>query len=273
MFIGWLRKNSFKTDIDEFAKKITIDVNLVLKTVEENLNLCFGAYDNDKKLVAFITGYQFQNTVLINNFYYLDDVSSDVKKRLIKLLLDNNYDLKNTILFMAKNQTELPIFKRFKFKEYAKFKKAVFSGGGAAFNFSNVTAKSISNENFLPTIHKLDSEAFDDDRFEYITKNVMKQSSLVLSTQFGYQHSYAIDKSLVKISPWIMVDEAFTDAEKLIRGVIYHRGLKRLFAFIPKDVKEITELYEKYGFKLVDDFTLIYLNDKPNINLESLYGF
>lgn len=273
MFIGWLRKNSFRTDLGEFSKNISIDTNLVLTTVEENLKLCYGAYNDDKKLVAFITGFQFQNTILINNFYYLDGVSNDVKKRLIKLLLDNNYDCKQTILVMAKNTTELPLFKRFKFKEYARFKKAVFSGGGAAFNFSNATAKSISNENFLPTIHKLDGDAFNDDRFEYITKNVMKQSSLVLSTQFGYQHSYAIDKSLVKISPWIMVDEAFTDAEKLLRGVIYHRGLKRIFSFIPKDVKEITDLYESYGFKLVDDYTLIYLNEKPSINLASVYGF
>ena len=66
MFIGWIRKNSFKADIDEFSKNISIDTNLVLSTLEDNLNLCFGAYDDSKKLVAFITGYQFSNTILIS---------------------------------------------------------------------------------------------------------------------------------------------------------------------------------------------------------------
>lgn len=272
MFIGWLRKNSFKTDLDIFEKEIAIDANLVLNTVKEHPNLCFGAYDSGK-LVAFITGYHFKNTILINNFYYLPNVTIDVKKRLIKLLLTNNYDDKSTILFMAKDQTELPILKRFKFKEYARFKKAIFNGGGAAFSFSNATAKSISGENYLPTINRLDADAIGDERLEYVTSTVTKQSSLMLSTQFGYQHSYAINKSLVKISPWIMVDEAFTDAEKLIRGVIYHRGLKKIFAYIPKDIKEITDLYESYKFSLEDNYTLVYLNEKPSINLASVYAF
>ncbi len=272
MFIGWLRKSSFKTDLEEFSKDRLVDTNLVLNTVNENQDLCFGAYD-ERKLIAFITAFRFQNSILINNFYYDDNVSSDVKKRLINLLLNNSYDENSPILFMAKDKTELPILKRFKFKEYAKFKKAVFNGGGAAFNFSNATAKSISGDNYITTIHKLDADAMGYDRVEYITRSVMKQSSLMLSTQFGYQHSYAVDKTLVKISPWIMVDEAFTDAEKLIRGVIYHRGLKKLLAYIPKDVKEITDLYESYNFKLVDDYTLVYLNEKPNINLASVYAF
>ena len=80
-------------------------------------------------------------------------------------------------------------------------------------------------------------------------------------------------KSIVKLSPWIMVDEAFTDAEKLLRGVIYHRGLKRIISFIPKDVKEVVELYQSYNFELKEDYQLLYMNKKPNIHLESIYGF
>ena len=150
----------------------------------------------------------------------------------------------------------------------------MFSVGiSSSFNFSNATAKSISGENYLPIIKKLDKEALNEDRYTYITHIVSKQSSLLLATSFGFQHSYGINKNIIKISPWIMVDEAFTDAEKLIRGVLYHRGLKTIVAFIPSEVKEIVELYKSYKFEVVESFRLLYLNKKPKINLASIYGF
>jgi hypothetical protein len=271
MFIGWIRKNSFATDIQTLAKNVLVDENLVLNTVNENQALSFGAYENNE-LQAFISAYSFDNSILINNFYYVDGFDNEYKKRLIKILLNNINSEDKTILFMA-SKDEVPVFKRFGFKGYANFKRAVYSGGAAAFNFSNATAKSISGENYTSIVHKLDSQAFQEDRADYITHKMVKSSSLFLSTDFGYQHSYALGKSVVKLSPWIMVDEAFTDAEKLLRGVIYHRGLKRIVSFIPKDVKEIFNLYESYNFEMKDDYQLIYANKKPNINLESIYGF
>ena len=69
-----------------------------------------------------------------------------------------------------------------------------------------------------------------------------------------------------------MEDASFSDAEKLLRGVIYHRGLKKIIAFIPSDVKEITDLYKSYKFELKDRMLLMYKNQKPSINLEMIYG-
>jgi len=57
-----------------------------------------------------------------------------------------------------------------------------------------------------------------------------------------------------------------------MRGVIYHRGLKKIIAFIPSDVEEITNLYQTYKFEITDGYELMYLNDKPNINIEMIYG-
>lgn len=272
MFVGWIRKASFEKDLKEFSLDTAVDENLVLNSVNENQSLCFGAYEQNK-LQALITAYNFENTILINNFYYKNDFTSDLKKRLIKILLNNICDEKKTILIMANKNGESDIFKDFGFEKFADFKKAVYSSGGAVFNFSNATAKSISGENYISIIKKLDIKAFNDDRIDYITQKLAKSSSLFLSTPFGYIHSYAVGKSAVKISPYIMVDEAFADAEKLLRGVIYHRGLKKLIAFIPKEVKEITDLYASYNFQLKDDFELMYKNKKPDINLESIYGF
>jgi len=271
MFIGWIRKKTFYDDLAQMASNITIDINLLKQTFEEDQSLAFGAYEEDK-LVAIITAFSFENSILINNFYYLRDISDDILKRVIKVLISNIYNDKKSIMIMASIK-EQDIFKELGFKKYANFKKAVHSGGAVAFNFSNATAKSISNPNYLTTLKKLDNDTFKYDRYEYITQIIAKQSSLILSTNFGYQHSYAINKNIVKISPWIMVDEAFSDSEKLIRGVLYHRGLKTVVAFIPKSVKEIVDLYKSYKFELIEDFALMYLNKKPSMNLASIYAF
>jgi hypothetical protein len=271
MFIGWLRKASLKEDLKKLSESVLIDENLILNSFEEDQNLCFGAYEGED-LKAVITAYSFKDSILINNLCYTEDTDTEVIKRVLKVLMNNIADTSQTILFMA-NIKESKIFAKLGFKKYARFKKAVHSGEAVAFNFSNATAKSITRPNYLGTIKKLDFDALNEDRYDYITEICSKVSSLTLSTEFGYQHSYAINKNHIKISPWIMVDEAFTDAEKLIRGVLYHRGLKTLISIIPADIKEITDLYKSYKFELKSDLYLVYLNKKPNINLASVYGF
>ena len=271
MFIGWIRAKSFSADLEAFSNVVTIDKSVVLKTFHQDQSLCFGAYD-EKTLVAFISAYEMQNTILINNFHYMPNIKDDIKKRLVKLLLNNINDESKSICIMSKKD-EKTMLMAFGFKEYAKFKKAIYSGGAPAFNFSNATAKSIAQENYMPTVTKLDKRAFNEARSDYIKDVLFKQSSLVLSTEFGYQHSYAIDKTLIKISPWVMEDAAYIDAEKILRGVIYHRGLKKIMAFVPSDVAEITNLYKSYNFDLSEEYSLLYTNSKPNIDLEMVYGF
>lgn len=271
MFVGWLRKNSFQNDLEEFAKSRTVDKNLILNSVFHSSTLAAGAYDGDI-LKAFITAYGFDSTVLINNFYYQDKVGEDIQKRVLNVLLDNIEGDGKTVLFLAR-YSEKKLLEESGFKVYGKFKKAVYSGGGVSFNFTNATAKRISGENYVPIINKIDKKCFKENRTEYVTKKMFKTSSLLLSTDNGYQHSYGVNKNLIKISPWIMESGAYDDAEKIMRGVIYHRGLKQIVSFIPESVKEITDLYQSYKFELVEDFYLMYKNKKPDISLEMIYGF
>jgi hypothetical protein len=88
----------------------------------------------------------------------------------------------------------------------------------------------------------------------------------------GFLHSYVVNKRFIKISPWLMDSEAFIDAEKLLRGVLYYRGLKKIYAYAPSNEKEIIELYQSYKFKIDGDFKLMYLTELPDIKLENLYG-
>ncbi|MDD2698537.1 MAG: hypothetical protein PHF17_07050 [Arcobacteraceae bacterium] len=268
MFVGWIRKNSLEKDLEDLSAKVLLDKLSILKAMEDDESLCYGIYDGTK-LSGILTAINLEKTLLINNFVYLSNVNKTIRERIISLFF-KNITTNKTILFLAKTD-EIDIFKSFDFLEFGKFLKATYKGG-AVFNFTNAMSKYISNENYLPIIKQVDFLAFNEDRVDFITKNA-KQSSLLLSTKFGYQHSYALDKAIIKISPWIMDIEAFDDAEKLLRGVIYHRGLKILITFIPADVPDIVELYESYNFKFESGYKLLYKNEKPNINIEMIYGF
>lgn len=268
MFVGWIRKNSLEKDLETLSSKVLLDKNGILKAFEEDQSLCYGIYEKEN-LVGILTAMSLEHTILINNFAYLSNVNKTIRERIIALFF-KNISTSKTILFLAKSD-EIDIFSNFGFVQYGNFLKATYKGG-AVFNFTNAMGKHISTENYLPIIKQIDFLAFNEDRVDFITKNA-KPSSLLLSTKFGFQHSYAIDKAIIKISPWIMDDGAFDDAEKLLRGVIYHRGLKILIAFIPADILEIKELYESYNFKFESGYKLLYKNERPNINLEMVYGF
>ncbi len=268
MFVGWIRKDTLERDLETLSMKLLLDISSIKKAIDEDQSLCFGIYDG-VKLVGILTAHEVDKSVIINNFVYLSIVTKPLRQRLIDLLFKNLLTNK-TIIFLAKTD-EIELFKPFGFEPFGKFTKATYKGG-AVFNFTNAMGKYISNENYLQTMKQIDFIAFDEDRMEYLTKSI-KSSSLILSTTFGYQHSYALDKAIIKISPWIIDSGAFDDAEKLLRGVIYHRGLKILIAFFPSDIVEIKELYESYNFQFESGYQLLYKNQKPNINLEMVYGF
>jgi len=269
MFVGWIRKNSFRNDLEAFSQEVWVDKGVILNSFD-NASLIFGAY-HGQELIAFVTLYEMENLYLLNGFYYKPDATQEIKERLLKILFNNLYDEVRSVVVLA-HKAEMEIFAKAGFKPLHRFTKATYSGGGVAFNFSNAMAKSINRENYHSTMLQLNKRAMGDEMMEYITKNIFKSSSLVLSTEFGYQHSYALDKSTIKISPWIMEEGAFDDAEKLIRGVIYHRGLKKIITFIPKDVETIVDLYQSYKFDLEGEYALMYKSTQPSIDIEMVYG-
>lgn len=270
MFVGWIRQASLEKDLNEFEKSCVVDKNLILNSAFYNQSLCFGIYEGNL-LKGLISAYCFEKTILINNFYYTQELESSLKTRLINILLKNISEEDKSILVISRGD-EKSMFEGFGFKSLAPFKQVLYSGG-AVFNFTNATSKAISNENFLPTLKRVDTKCFAEDRSVYITKSMFKTSSLLLSSELGYQHSYALSKNIIKLSPWIMQEDNFDDGEKLLRGVLYHRGLKKILAFVPADEEEITNLYKSYKFEFLEDYELLYKNDKPDINTKMIYGF
>lgn len=267
MFIGYL-KNGFENALDELIRKNTLfDLELLKKTYQVFPEYCFAAYENSQ-IMGVISAYSFDNHLYINVLEVVDE-AKDILKRLVSLLLKNISEQNVMVLVEDKYQKELECLS---FNTYCNMYKFMHSGEAVAFNFSNSTAKQVSGENYDEVSRRLDKKAFSLNRENYLRKDCVFSNSLKLSTTHGYLHSYVVNKRYIKISSWIMDNEAFLDAEKLLRGVLYYRGLKKIYGFAPANEKEIVDLYKSYKFEIDGNFKLMYLNEEPKIILENLYG-
>ena len=105
----------------------------------------------------------------------------------------------------------------------------------------------------------------------YIKNELEFASSLKLSTQLGFLHSRALENKIL-ISPWGMASEAYMEAEKLFRAVLYYRGLKKIVAYVPDEV-EILSLYNSYKFEKQSEYCVVYHGKKPTWQIDNIYAF
>ena len=267
MFIGYL-KNGFEDSLEELSNNNPLfDLELLKQTYNVYPQYCFAAYENSK-IIGVLSAYSFDSYLYVNVIEVLDGYD-DILKRLISLLT-RNFPNENILLLIESDKSQE--LENLGFKTYSDFVRFVHSGEAVAFNFSNSTAKQVSGEHYDEIAKKVDKKVFNVNRENYIKTDCIFSNSLKLSTGYGYLHSYVVNKRFIKISPWIMDNEAFLDAEKLLRGVLYYRGLKKIYGYAPKNVKEIVDLYQSYKFKIDGDFKLMYLKDRPNIVLDNLYA-
>lgn len=267
MFIGYL-KNGFEDSLEELSNNNPLfDLELLKQTYNVYPQYCFAAYENSK-IIGVLSAYSFDSYLYVNVIEVLDGYD-DILKRLISLLT-RNFPNENILLLIESDKSQE--LENLGFKTYSDFVRFVHSGEAVAFNFSNSTAKQVSGEHYDEIARKVDKKVFNVNRENYIKTDCIFSNSLKLSTGYGYLHSYVVNKRFIKISPWIMDNEAFLDAEKLLRGVLYYRGLKKIYGYAPKNVKEIIDLYQSYKFKIDENFKLMYLKDKPKIVLDNLYA-
>ena len=269
MFFGWLKKG-YSDQLTKLEEQFPdIDKVLINMCYEQSPNLCFGAY-NDKDIVGILTTFSFDNYLYVNNVYSINN-DFTITAKLFTLLFDN-IDPKTTIITLTKVEDSKMMREQFGFKSYAPFSKYVQRGESVTFNFSDAMAKQVNSDKFDMRLREIDHEVYRENRMEYLTPIINTKTALKLSTQTGALHSYVVNKSYARINPWVMKLESFMEAEKLLRGVLYYRGLKVVYAFIPTNIDEIVELYHQYKFKDEGSYRLQYIGKRPEIRLESLYA-
>ncbi len=271
MTIKWLREQ----DIDELVLLVRLenwiaDKHQLMTIYKRFPHLCYGAYDGDF-FVGAIMGYTHLHSAWINNFFVKSNYRKQgVGKRLFKTLL-RALELEEKVIYLVANQEVEKFYSSFGFNRVIEIGRVFRESKEINFKFNSNYAKELQKDSFK-LIYTLDNQIYKDDRTTYLKEDLIAHSSLILATQNGFLHSKMVFSSLF-IGPFLVKVGAYMDAERLLRGVLYKRGLKNIYADIPLHSKEMENLYKHYGFSIINRTSLMVLGDGLKINFDAIYGF
>jgi GNAT superfamily N-acetyltransferase len=272
MFIGWLKFS----DVSELVK-ISEDVGWLLDGYHVKLmimhapHLCYGAYENGK-IVGAIMAIEFEKSAMIKYFMVAKEYQKQgVGRRLFETIL-GSLEEKFQDLYLHANPHLTRFFESYGFQTKMDVGRYVNVGKVPPFNFTNAHAKELDGGNFETVIAKIDRETFGENRMDFLLDEMERTSSLKLTLPNAFQHSSVVNARTVYLGPWQVRDGYEDEAEKMMRGVLYFRGLKRVVADIPLGVANVVALYEKYHFQKQQRFVHMARGTKE-IAFENIYAF
>jgi len=272
MFIGWLKF----ADVSELVKIADTvgwlaDGYHIKLMMMHSPNLCYGAYD-DGKLVGAIMSIGFSETAQMKYFMVRPEYQRQgVGRRLFKTLLgvlENDFRK----IYLHANPDLVPFFESFGFEPKIEVGRFVNVGKVPPFNFTNAHAKELDGGNFESAIAAIDRETFGENRLEFLLDEMERTSSLKFTLPNGFQHSSVVNARHVYLGPWQVRAGHDDEAEKMMKGVLYFRGLKKVIADVPLGVKSVVELYENYHFQQKQTFVHMSKGGS-SIKFENIYAF
>lgn len=273
MFIGWLKF----ADVSELVH-ISEEVGWLLDGYHVKLmmmhapHLCYGAYD-DGKLVGAIMAIVFEKSVMVKYFMVRPTHQKQgIGRRLFETLfsvLENEYKS----LYLHANPAMVKFFENYGFSAKMEVGRFLNVGKVPPFNFTNAHAKELDGNNFEAIIAQIDKETFGENRMEFLLDEMERTSSLKLSLPNGFQHSSIVNARSVYLGPWQVRKGCEDEAEKMMRGVLYFRGLKKVIADVPLGAKDVVALYEKYHFQNKQRFVHMARGEEMSVRFENIYAF
>ncbi|WP_345984620.1 GNAT family N-acetyltransferase [Sulfurimonas sp. HSL-1656] len=272
MFIGWLKF----ADVAELVKIADTvgwlaDGYHIKLMMMHSPNLCYGAYE-DGKLVGAIMSIGFTETAQMKYFMVRPEYQKKgIGKRLFQTLLgvlENDFRK----IYLHANPDLVPFFEAHGFESNMEVGRFINVGKVPPFNFTNAHAKELDGGNFESAIHAIDHETFGENRLAFLLDEMERTSSLKFTLPNAFQHSSVVNARHVYLGPWQVREGHEDEAEKMMKGVLYFRGLKKVFADVPLGVKPVVDLYEKYHFKQQQKF--VHMSKGGNsIKFENIYAF
>lgn len=273
MFIGWLKF----IDVPELVK-IAEEVGWLLDGYHVKLmmmhspHLCYGAYD-DGKLIGAVMAIEFETSAMIKYFMVRESYQKQgIGKRLFQTLFDSVSAYHETVYLHA-NPDLKTFFERYGFTSVMQVGRYLNVGKVPPFNFTNAHAKELDGGNFDATIRRIDHETFGEDRLEFLTDEMDRNSSLKFALPNSFQHSSVINGRSVYLGPWQCREGFEEEAEKMMRGVLYFRGLKKVLADIPMGNANAVKLYERYHFQKKGHFLHMVSGKDNRVKFENIYAF
>ncbi len=273
MFIGWLKF----VNVAELVK-VAEDVGWLVDGYHVKLmmmhspHLCYGAYD-EGKLVGAIMAIEFEHSAMIKYFMVKPSHQKQgIGRRLFETLL-GAVDSEYNSLYLHANPSLVPFFQKYGFESKMEVGRFVNVGKVPPFNFTNAHAKELDGSNFESIISTIDKETFHENRMDFLLDEMERNSSLKLTLPNGFQHSSIVNARNVYLGPWQVRAGHEDEAEKMMRGVLYFRGLKKVVADVPLGVKHVVDLYEKYHFQSKQRFVHMSRGTTAEVNFENIYAF
>ncbi|MFT5660255.1 MAG: GNAT superfamily N-acetyltransferase [Sulfurimonas sp.] len=273
MFIGWLKFS----DVNELVK-ISEDIGWLLDGYHVKLmmmhspHLCYGAYE-DGKLIGAIMAIEFEKSTMIKYFMIHKDYQRKGIGRRIFITLFETLKAEYETIYIHVSPKMVNFFEEYNFKATMEVGRFINVGKVPPFNFTNAHAKELDGSNFETVIAKIDKETFGENRMNFLLDEMERNSSLKLTLPNGFQHSSIVNARNVYLGPW-QVREGYEDeAEKMIRGVLYFRGLKKVVADVPLGVKHVVDLYKKYHFQNKQRFVHMVYGNTNTVHFENIYAF
>jgi predicted N-acetyltransferase YhbS len=272
MFIGWLKFTDV-SDLVTIANEVgwLVDSYHIKLMVMHSPHLCYGAYDKDK-LVGAVMAIEFQQSAQLKYFMVKPEYQKQgIGRRLAETLLSvlkNDYQK----IYLHSNPSLVSFFETFGFKQQMEIGRFVNVGRVPPFNFTNAHAKELDSGNFDAIMAKIDKETFNEDRLSFLNDEMDRHSSLKFALPNGFQHSSVVDARQVYLGPWQVRAGHEEEAEKMMKGVLYFRGLKKVVADIPLGVKHVVDLYERYHFQNKQRFVHMSYGGS-DVRFENIYAF
>ncbi len=272
MFIGWLK-------FSDVAKLVAIadesgwlvDGYHIKLMMMHSPHLCYGAYE-EGEIIGAVMAVEFEKSAMLK--YYM--VNKQYQKqgigtRLIETLLGSLSDKYQNIYLHAGVEL-VPFFERYGFESKMQVGRFVNVGKMPPFSFTNANAKELDGGNFESLISKIDAETFHENRMDFLLDEMERNSSLKFTLPNSFQHSSVVNSRNVYLGPWQVRQGHEDEAEKMMRGVLYFRGLKKVVADVPLEVEHVVDLYKRYHFEYKQRFVHMSRGNSK-INFENIYAF
>jgi GNAT superfamily N-acetyltransferase len=273
MYIGWLKY----ADVAELTK-ISEETGWLLDGYHVKLmmmhapHLCYGAYE-DGVLVGAVMAIEFETSAMIKYFMVKPTHQKQgIGRRLFNTLFGALKD-EHPSLYLHANPALESFFQSYGFKSVIEVGRFLNVGKVPPFSFTNAQAKELDGGNFDATIRRIDVETFGEDRMSFMMDEMERNSSLKFALPNSFQHSSVINARGVYLGPWQCREGYEEEAEKMMQGVLYFRGLKKVLADVPLGNKSAVALFEKYHFQQKGTFLHMCYGVERNIKFENIYAF
>lgn len=273
MFIGWL-KLAEVNELVSISQEVgwLVDGYHIKLMLMHSPHLCYGAYQ-DGKLVGAILSIEFEHSAQVKYFMIQEKYQKQgIGKRLFETMigaLNNEYNS----IYLHANPALVPFFTRYGFESKMKVGRFINAAKPPPFNFTNVDAKELEGNHFESIITSIDKETFNENRMDFLFDEIQRDSSLKFTLKNGFQHSSVVNSKNVYLGPWQVRYGYKEEAEKMMQGLLYYRGLKHIVADIPLEVEEVVTLFKKYNFEHKQSFVHMSRGNKNDVKFKNIYAF